>query len=207
MEGGAERTRATDVAGASAIVVLSGGRVVAPGHAAISEWLDADRFYGGVELFKAGRAPRLVFTGGWSSRSPIDEPEGAILRGYARDLGIPDSSILVTGRVTTTAEEAVAVAELLRSRESAAPSAAASTRRDSASILLVTSAFHLPRARRVFEREGFTVVPFPVDFRGAAGGRIGILSFVPNAAALSGTEIALREAYGRAFYALAAPRR
>ncbi len=56
------------------------------------------------------------------------------------------------------------------------------------------------------ERERFTVIPFPVDFRGSDGGRIGILtvvlSLIPNAAALSGTEIALRELYGRLFYAL-----
>jgi hypothetical protein len=46
------------------VSVLSEGRLVAPGNAAVSEWKDADRFFGGVELFKAGKSPLLVFTGG-----------------------------------------------------------------------------------------------------------------------------------------------
>jgi hypothetical protein len=31
--------------------------------------------------------------------------------------------------------------------------------------LLITSAYHMPRAVGVFRRAGFDVVPFPVDFR------------------------------------------
>jgi uncharacterized SAM-binding protein YcdF (DUF218 family) len=49
----AERRLAIDAPRVDAIVVLSGGRVVAPGVAAVSEWGDANRFFGGVELFKA----------------------------------------------------------------------------------------------------------------------------------------------------------
>ena len=30
--------------------------------------------------------------------------------------------------------------------------------------LLVTSAFHMPRARSTFQKMGFSVLPFPVDF-------------------------------------------
>jgi hypothetical protein len=55
---------AVDASEADAIVVLSEGRVVVPGKAAVSEWSDADRFFGGVELFRAGKSPLLVFTGG-----------------------------------------------------------------------------------------------------------------------------------------------
>jgi hypothetical protein len=46
------------------------------------------------------------------------------------------------------------------------------------------------------------VVPFPVDFQGSSRGRMTILSFVPSAASLNGTERALREIYGRLFYTL-----
>ena len=34
-----------------------------------------------------------------------------------------------------------------------------------ARILLVTSAFHMRRAQRLFERQGPKVLPFPVDFQ------------------------------------------
>jgi len=201
MEGGAQRLRPTDVSDANSIVVLSGGRVTAPGSARMSEWVDANRFYGGIELFKAGKAPKLVFTGGLSPLDPTAEPEGTILRGYAKDLGIPDSSILVTGRVTNTAEEAQAVAKLLSGRNSRPGASILPVRRERLSVLLVTSAIHMPRARSAFEREGLTVIPFPVDFQGSSGKRITILSLLPNAASLDGTERSLREFYGRVFYA------
>ena len=46
----------------------------------IYEWSDPDRFFGGIELMKAGKARKIIFTGGkmpWQS----DEikPEGEVL--------------------------------------------------------------------------------------------------------------------------------
>jgi len=50
---------------ADAIVVLSGMlEINGVGDSAYVEWGDPDRFFGGMALFKAGKAPRLVFTGG-----------------------------------------------------------------------------------------------------------------------------------------------
>lgn len=206
VEGGAQRLRAIDVSSGNAIVVLSEGRSIAPGRARISEWLDGDRFFGGIELFKAGKAPVLVYTDGASPLDSTATPEGVVLRAYARELGVPDSSILVTGRVTNTAEEAAAVASLVAARDSPSTRAKLRGPRSKPRILLVTSAAHMARARTAFERQGFVVIPFPVDFRGAPGGRFGVSSFllslIPNAAALNGTETALRELYGRLFYAV-----
>lgn len=53
----AERGLAADASEADAIVVLSEGRAVAPGKAAVSEWNGPDRFFGGLELYRAGKAP------------------------------------------------------------------------------------------------------------------------------------------------------
>lgn len=194
-EGWAERGLAADASEADAIVVLSEGRMVAPGKAAVSEWGDADRFFGGVELFKAGKSPLLAFTGGAAPWEPNAALEGDILAGYAKALGVPERQIVKTGRVTTTAEEAVAVATLLRARFSGPTWRGGSPR-----ILLVTSAFHMPRARRLFERAGMSVIPFLVDFKVPAGGRMSVLDFLPTAAAMQQTEMAMREWYGRLFY-------
>jgi uncharacterized SAM-binding protein YcdF (DUF218 family) len=206
VEGGAQRVVARDVSEANAIVVLSEGRSLAPGQARISEWLDGDRFYGGIELFKARKAPLLIFTGGASSLGPRTASEGTILRAYARELGVPDSSILVSGRATNTAEEATEVAKLLYATSSGATSPRPGERPPRPRILLVTSAAHMARARRAFETEGLTVIRFPVDFKGSEAGRFGMISLVrslvPSAAALLGTENALRELYGRLFYAI-----
>jgi len=194
VEGWNERGQAQDASEADAIVVLSGGRVVAPGNAAISEWGDADRYFGGIELLRAGKAPLLVFTGGWVPWEPEAVPEGELLTRYAKAMGVPGDEVVTTGPVTNTAEEARAVATLLRGRRLGSADRGGSPR-----VLLVTSAFHMPRARRLFERAGLTVLPFPVDFQVSAGGGANVMDLLPSASALRQTELAWREMYGRLF--------
>jgi uncharacterized SAM-binding protein YcdF (DUF218 family) len=197
VEGWAERSLAIDAPRADAIVVLSGGRVIAPGVAAVSEWSDADRFYGGMELFQAGKSPVLIFTGGWAPWEPKAKPEGEILIEYAKALGVPAKSMATTGAVVNTAEEASAVAALLDKRKIGLEDRAAKFR-----VLLVTSAFHMKRAQWLFERAGLQVAPFPVDFQVSAGRTLSPIDFLPTAGALSQTERAWREIYGRIFYYL-----
>ena len=71
-----QRRSALEAPQADAIVVLSGGRHPAPGPARLSEWEDPDRFLAGIDLFRAGKAPRLLFTGGASPFLPGQRPEG-----------------------------------------------------------------------------------------------------------------------------------
>ena len=71
-------------------------------------------------------------------------------------------------------------------------------------ILLVTSAFHMCRAQRLFERQGLKVLPFPVDFQ-ARGRWAGPLwrdptQWLPSARALDDSSRALRELLGRLVY-------
>jgi uncharacterized SAM-binding protein YcdF (DUF218 family) len=189
-----QRTSASEVEPADAVVVLSGGRVVAPGPLAISEWTDADRFYGGVELFHAGKAPWLVFTGGWAPWEPNAKPEGEVLKKFAEQLGVPPKQILISGVAQNTAEEAVAVKAVLTHQFD--------SKQKPIKILLVTSAFHVQRSKTLFERAGFKVEPFAVDFKVSQAQELSVLSFMPNADALKQTETAWRELYGRAYYAL-----
>lgn len=187
-EGWAERRPVEDVPAADAIVVLSAGRRVPPGRQAVSEWADANRFFGGMELFEAGKSRLLVFTGASVSSMRAMPREGDVLATYARKLGVASHHILVTDNVLNTADEAQAVAALLRPRFPGNPR-----------VLLVTSAFHMPRARQLFERQGLDVEPFPVDFMGSRG-PLNIWSFLPSVGALNASQTALREFYGRAFY-------
>lgn len=179
---------------AQAIVVLSEGRVLAPGPVTRSEWNDGDRFWGGIELYRADKAPWLVFTGGWVPWQPELAPEGDVLKVWASSQGIPNSAIQVTGKVTNTAEEATAVATLLPKLSSAIDTTPKT-------ILLVTSAFHMPRAQRLFEQAGLEVLPYPVDFKVSARGSFSAMDLLPSAGAWQRTEMAWRELLGRAWYA------
>lgn len=192
-EAGAVRHVATRMPKAQAIVVLSEGRTLAPGPAGISEWNDGDRFWGGIELYRAGKAPWLVFTGGWAPWQPELAPESEVLKDWARLQGVPEAAIQVTGKVMNTADEAAAVAALL-------PGLGTTADAKPGTVLLVTSAFHMPRAQRLFEQTGLEVLPCPVDFKARADQPFGAMDLLPNAGAWQRTEMAWRELLGRAWY-------
>ena len=190
-----QRRPATAAPRADAIVVLSGGRHPAPGAARVSEWHDPDRFLAGLDLYRAGKAPRLLFTGGASPFRSGQLPEGQHYLQEARQLGIPANAMASTSPVVNTAQEAIAIRQLLQRSHSSATT----TR-----ILLVTSAFHMRRAQRLFERQGLLVLPFPVDFQ-ARGRWAGSLwrdptQWLPSARALDSSSRALRELIGRFVY-------
>ena len=190
-----QRKLAANAVCADAIVVLSGGRHPAPGAAKVSEWHDPDRFLAGVDLYWLGKAPRLLFTGGTSPFMPGQPPEGQRYLEEAQQLGIPIEAMQSSPPVVNTAQEAVAIRKLLQWSDCAP---------DSPRILLVTSAFHMRRAQRLFERQGLTVMPFPVDFQ-ARGQWAGSLwrdptQWLPTAGALDGSSRALRELLERLVY-------
>jgi uncharacterized SAM-binding protein YcdF (DUF218 family) len=237
--------------------------------APLGEWSEAvDRFEAGIELFQARKAPLLILTGGHVPWRPDDRPEGEILRERAVKLGIPESRIMVTGKVGNTDEEAKAVMNLFRNwppqtcprpsgypaprldelplargdSDSGPSTLRTSLRSDGAkeggrkateggkrdnqqrttngqqptksvgsgqltvggkpSIILVTSAFHMPRAKMLFERQGFEVELFPVDFQNSDRSKTTILSFVPSAQALAKSETAMREGVGVLYYSV-----
>ncbi len=198
MERNMERLSATEAQMADAIVVLSGAGVREQGKGKVVEWMDPDRFLGGVQLFYAGKAPLLIFTGGWLPWDAAARPEGEVLIEQAGVLGIPTQAMLTTRKVSNTAEEAMGVAQVLGERLQKDGHPPARLPR----ILLVTSAFHMPRARRLFEKAGMEVIPFPVDFKRSPSWRVGFMDLVPNSAALAASEIAIRELYGRWYYQL-----
>lgn len=190
LEGPPERVPMEQVAQAEAVVVLSGMLREVPG-AALAEWnRAADRFEAGVELWQARQAPLLLFTGGWVPWLPDARPEGEVLRQRAQLLGVPEAAIRVTGKVGNTAAEAVAVRELLR-QEGKEPR-----------VILVTSAFHMPRAALLFQQAGLEVQRYPVDFSADAARQRTVMDLLPTAGALSNSERALREYLGRAYYRL-----
>lgn len=110
------------------------------------------------------------------------------------EVSMPAEKIILTGVAQNTAQEAQAVKQALANQ--------VTSPQHKLKIVLVTSAFHMQRSTTLFERAGFVVEPFAVDFQVSQAQRLNILDVLPDAAALKQTETALRELYGRAYYAL-----
>ena len=173
---------------ADAIVVLSGMVRTINGKNGFSyEWGEAsDRIFAGIELIKKNKAPIIILTGGklpWS----VGKPEGEYLRDVVIKYGVPNKNILLTENVENTDQEAKAVAELLN--------------KVSPKIILVTSAFHMPRAQKVFEAAGINIEPFAVDFLSVADKHT-MMNFIPSAKAFDQTSFFIRELIGRLYYNL-----
>jgi len=185
LEGSQQIQRPESLASASAVVVLSGmARLSESDQGPVFEWEQAsDRFWAGVKLLETGKAPVLVFTGGRQPWSPSPQTEGQWLAEQATRLGIAPGRIRVSEEVRNTSQEAAAVRKLIIERD----------------ILLVTSAFHMPRAQKIFTDAGFQVTPVPVDFQHELDD-LRWSHFLPSAEALRKTSAAWREWIGRVYY-------
>ena len=188
LENGYILSDASSAKTADAIVVLSGMVRTINGKNGLSyEWGEAsDRIFAGIELIKKNKAPIMILTGGklpWS----VGKPEGEYLRDVAIKYGVPNKNILLTENVENTDQEAKAVGKLLN--------------KTSPKIILVTSAFHMPRAQKVFEAVGINIEPFAVDFLSGAD-KYTIMNFIPSAGALNQTSFFIRELIGRLYYSL-----
>ena len=173
---------------ADAIVVLSGMiKTIKADNGLKYEFDDSvDRILSGIDLFKNKKAPLLILTKGqlpWS----IGISEGEYLKDFAIKFGVPKESILLTENVQNTNQEAKAVKKLLNTNE--------------IKIILVTSAFHMPRAKKVFVASNIKVIPFAVDF-GKIEKKVTIIDFIPSAASLSAISFVVRELLGRLYYNL-----
>jgi uncharacterized SAM-binding protein YcdF (DUF218 family) len=186
VEKGQLRKDISTVPNADAIVVLGGMfNYVKTASGGINEWADPDRFFGGIALYKAGKANQLIFTGAkmpWAEKD--QETEGESLKKYAIEMGVPDSTIRISRIVTTTEDESIEVKKLLQNKQE---------------IILVTSAYHMPRAKSLFEKQGFNVIAFPVDSKVSFEATT-ILDYLPEANSFKQSETALRELLGRLFY-------
>ncbi|MBI1357418.1 MAG: YdcF family protein [Acidobacteria bacterium] len=184
------RLRIESAPSADAVVVL-GGFASEDEGADIEAWNDAvDRFEAGLAFYRGGRAPLLVLSAG-APKGPDAETQGAWLRRLAESRGIPSESVLVFGNAVNTAAEARMIRELR-------------DRYGWTRILLVTSAFHMPRSVLLFEGQGLSVIPAPVDHRAGDCGlnapSLSLSCFIPDVDSLARCQISIRELIGYAVY-------
>ena len=176
-----------DMPSAEAIVVL-GGAIVAPKPPRVEIELSdaADRVLYAARLYRAGKAPVVMASGGalpWAN-VPAEAP---FIVALLEEWGVPKEAILMEAASPNTRENAVNSKRL-------------ADERGIRTVLLVTSALHMPRAAATFETAGLRVIPAPTDYHVAYRNALNVFDLLPNADALAATTAGLKEYVGLLYY-------
>lgn len=170
-----------------AVVVLAGGvrDISWTGLKQAPEDASLSRTVAAVALYRAYGGVPLVFAGGSGDPARPDSSEAQAMADAAVTLGVAKDRILVESASRNTLESAREVAGILRKRR----------------IVLVTSAFHMHRSARMFEKQGFTVIAAPAVYLSERR-PVTAWAFIPRAGCLSLSATALQEQLSRTWYAL-----
>ena len=145
-----------DLGSYAGVVLLGGalesGRIV-QAHGSNSALNDgAERMTAAIGLLRQNPHLRIVFTGGEGALLGSGPPESARTQALFQSMGVPDQAVQYESASRTTYENAVLSSRL--------PGIDKSQR-----WLLLTSAWHMPRAMGTFSKDGWNVTAYPVDFR------------------------------------------
>jgi uncharacterized SAM-binding protein YcdF (DUF218 family) len=144
----------TPVPKADCILVLGGGILPQePPRQSIEVSEAGDRVLYAARLYRAAKAPVILYAGGKPPGSTRKTAESADARTLMQFLGVPDSAVLLEDNSGNTFENVRNSRKLLADKK---------VKR----LLLVTSALHIPRALGVFRRQlpGIEIIPAPTDF-------------------------------------------
>ena len=185
---------------ADAVLVLGGGIRPAPTEGLGVEVNEAgDRLLCGVRLWQQGTAPVLITSGARVSFKPNDPiaPEAVLSQQLAQELGVPASAVLLNDKARTTAEEAQRINQV-------------AAEQGWKQLILVTSAFHMPRALASFRRQSdLKIIPVACDYRlepQSKDQRFSwselLIKVMPNSDSLKQTTQVLKEHLGLLVYKL-----
>lgn len=176
-----------DARAASAIVVLGGGyNDHSPEYGTLGSLLPVaeKRAIYGLELARKYDLP-LIFSGGKGYDSRAAGSEASSAERLWLSLGFDKQRITIETESLDTKGNASGIEEIAKGRN----------------VLLVTSAFHMPRAMLSFEKVGIHAIPAPTDYR-AKRSALTWADFLPDASRLDVSRLALHEYLGILYYRL-----
>ena len=188
----------TELPTADAIVVLGGGTRSQAYPRPDVDFTDAgDRVWYGANLYRAGKAPKIIVSGARIAWKGDGNPESEDLTKLLVNMGVPKADIIPESNSLNTRENAVNVQKILKAE-------------NFKSVLLVTSAMHMPRSMAIFKRLGIKAIAAPTDYRISQleldqpnrQTEAAILSFIPNEECIILTTQAIREYIGIFVYKL-----
>jgi uncharacterized SAM-binding protein YcdF (DUF218 family) len=149
----------------------------------------ADRAVLASDLYKAGKAPLIIATGGNWLYGPGVESEATDMAAILTRLGVPPSAILLEQQALDTAGNASYSARIMATHHLM-------------TALLVTSGVHMPRAVAAFRAAGVSVTPAATDIVDVRTVHFPFRYFQPRPQALTQTSEALHELIGMLYYRL-----
>ncbi|MGI0479402.1 YdcF family protein [Geminocystis sp. CENA526] len=157
-----------------------------------------DRVIYGAKLYKMGKSPRIIVTGGripWHGNENFPS-EAEDMAELLLLLGVPESSIIKEGNSFNTYDNAINTRQILEELKIDR-------------IILVTSALHMPRSVKIFERQNINVIPAPTDYlvtekSFSEEGSLGnfIINLFPDSNSLNNTTSVMKEYIGMIVYRL-----
>lgn len=181
---------------AEAIVVLGGATKSAfPPRPTVDLSEQGDRVIYAAQLYRQKKAPIIILSGGRIDWRGSGSPESADMADILTSIGIPSTALIQEPDSLNTYQNAVNVKKILESR-------------GIRQILLVTSALHMPRSLKIFQRQGIDAIPAPTDFLVTQGElqeltsspKAAILNLLPNTDNLHQFTSALKEYIGSFVY-------
>jgi uncharacterized SAM-binding protein YcdF (DUF218 family) len=150
-----------------------------------------DRFIQTALLYKKGYIDKIIIAAGNGYIVAHNFKEATFVKEALITLGIPGNAIYTDTSSRNTLENAVYTKAIIDAQHLQGP------------FLLISSAFHLPRAQRVFNKKNMAVVPYPCDFlaRDISNNVIEDI-FLPSAGALEAWDLFIKELAGIATYKL-----
>lgn len=149
----------------------------------------ADRVLHAVQLYRQGKIDKILVSGGTGKILEDEVKEAVLLKRLLLLSNVPEEDILVEDASRNTYENALNSRDLLQDYSFGQQR-----------YLLITSAFHMPRAKACFNKVGLEVDTFSADFRTDEHQFTPDVLFIPSSAAIGNWEIIIRELLGMVAY-------
>lgn len=148
-----------------------------------------ERILTGIQWVLEEKANFLIISGGEGALFPTGKSESIYLQEFAMSLGVPEEKILIDSTSRNTYENAVEVEKIVQQK-------------GFKQILLVTSAFHMFRAKGCFSQVGLEVDVFPVDYYTVTHVSSDFRRFLPSSNSLRITALGIHEMVGILAYSI-----
>lgn len=114
----------------------------------------ADRITHALQLYRMSKIEKILITGGQGLNPVNPQSEAELLRRFLKMTGVPAEDILIEDKSKNTAQNAEFTKAFMESN-------GVNTNQD---FLLITSAFHMYRAKGCFDKVGLNTETFPTDY-------------------------------------------